>query len=688
MTNAGIAPGLRWQVLADWTGGGVWGASDVDISGDVVGLRWQAGRRGRPVPEFAPPATLELSLRNTDGRYTPGNAASPLAGLVQPGREIWLRAAWLYDDFDDGGVAASDLDGRNADGGGGSWRVSTAEGNGFTVQQGEVSGVSGRGRPSDALATLDIGDPLATLLVRYRRGSNGRGGLVLRGAAADDCLRLRFGSADTVLERVDGRRITSLAAGAALTAGQWHELEITQTVAEVRVFATSLDASGLVRRPILAADSIAAAPDSGRHGLWNGFRNAADLWGGFSAGRSLFVGRIKSIEPDQPPGICRIAAVDVMGRLDGVQLYRMLAAGPMNSGAVASSILGWAGLAAAEYAADAGRLLRSGGPRAVWDVTAGMALRRLQREENGLVYADGLGRVRLESDAVRAAVRSNPNPAALAKIAVADTAGNAAVSASSASSPYAAGREWSDNAGGVENPLTFRYRRATDHGRQRIWSLNEPLAIPPGGSRILVATARDWDAITEVATPAANTDYQATADADGAGADATGSIRVALVSESESGIAGRGVAVQVSNRGAQTAYVQRLRLYAAHCWRADGATAYTRTAGDNDDGDNAASGGPTAARTVDCQYADHYAAAQSGADARLAERGRRRAQMELTLPLSAVANRRAAIDGQVSDVITAAAPSGNAAEAWFLEGMEVTAEAGSPGWVRWWVTGV
>lgn len=682
MTTNQIAPGLRWQVLADWTGHGIWGAANVDLSDDVVGLRWQAGRRGRPVPEFAPPATLELSLRNTAGRYTPGNAASPLAGLVQPGREIWLRAAWLYDDFDDGdgdndGATASNLDGRQAAGVGGSWQVSSAAGNGFTVQQGAVSGVSGRGRPTDAIATLDAGDPLATLLVRYRRGSGGRGGLVLRCAAADDCLRLRFGSADTLLERVDGRRITSLAAGAALPAGQWHELEITQTAAAVRVFATNRDAAGLVRREILAAGSIANAPDAGRHGLWNGFRNADDRWGGFRAGRSLFVGRISAIEPEHQPGICRITATDMMERLDGIRLFRMLAAGRMDAGAVATSILGWAGLTPADYAVDAGRLLRSGGPRAVWDVTAGEALRRLQREENGLLYADGLGRVRLESDAVRAAVRRNPNPAALAKIAVADTAGD---SAALSPSPYAAGREWNDNAGPVANPLTFRYRRAVDHGRQQIWRLNEPLPIPPGGNRTLLATAPDWDAITDVATPAANTDYRATADADGKGADATASIRVTLLAEAESGIAGRGVALRVSNRGAQTAYVQQLRLHAAHCWRADAPTAYTRSA--------VASDTPTTARTVDCRYADHYAAAQAGADACFAERGRRRAQMELTLPLSAPANRRAAVEGQISDVITAQAPAGSNPTAWFLEGMEVAAGAGMPGWARWWVTEV
>ena len=700
MTNATGAPALRWQVLVDWTDNGIWGAANVDGSGDVVGLRWQAGRRGRPVPEFAPPATLELSLRNSDGRYTPGNAASPLAGMVNPGRAVWLRAAWLYDDFTDAaadgdgdagaGATASSLDGRIADGVGGRWQVSAAAGSGFTVQRGEVRGARGSGRISESTATLDAGDPLATLVVRYRRSSNGRAGLALRCAAADNCLRLRFGSAATILERVSGRRVSQLVAdGAALTANQWHELEITQTATTVQVFATNLEASGTVRQELLTAESIADAPNSGRHGLWNGFRNRADRWGDFSAGRSLFVGRISAIEPEHRPGICRIAAVDIMGRLDGIRLFRQLSAGRMNMGAVAASILRWAGLEAADYQADAGRLLRSGGPRAVWDVTAGQALRRLQREENGLLYADGLGRVRLESAAQRAAVRSNPAPTALAKIAVVDTsvadiAGDAVSSLSA--SPYAAGREWNDNSGAVESPLTFRYRRATDHGRQRIWSLNEPLDLPPGGSRTLAAVANEWDAITDVAAPVANTDYRATVDAAGTGTDATASVQVSLLPESESEIAGRGVALRVSNRGAQTAYVQRLRLYAAHCWRADGSTSYTKSAAAGPD--TAASGGPPTARTVDCRYADHYAAAQGGADARFAERGRRRAQMELTLPLAAIANRRASVEGQISDVITAAAPAGGNPTAWFLEGIELTAGAGAASRARWWLTAV
>ena len=309
MTNAAEGPALRWQVLVDWAGRGLWGAAAAanangDVSDDVLALRWQWGRRSRPAPEFAPPATLELSLRNRDGRYTPGNAASPLAGMVTPGRAVWLRAAYLYDDLAPSAPAGSEmpalsgapsapagsempapsgapsgpesgsesrsekLAGRAAAGGiRAVWQQRA--GADFTLQGGVASAAAGSsGRPADAIATLDTGDTLATLLARYRRGSSGRGGFVLRCAAAGDCLRLRFGSRHTILERLDGGRATRLAAGVPLAAGQWHELEIVQRDAgSVQVFATNLDAAGTVRAEILSVSGIVGAPVSGQHGL-------------------------------------------------------------------------------------------------------------------------------------------------------------------------------------------------------------------------------------------------------------------------------------------------------------------------------------------------------------------------------------------------------------------------------------
>ena len=667
------APALRWQALVDWTGTGFWGAADVDVTDDLAGVSWRWGRCGLPTPEFAPAATVSLNLRNHHHRYTPGNAASPLAALVQPGREVWLRAAWPYDDFATDAGGAQTLDDRVTAGGMVSWQVLATAGGGFEAQDGEVRGLVGSGRPSDAVAVLETGDPMATLLVRFRRGSDGLGGFVLRCAARNDCLRLRFTDAATVLEQVSGGAATELTTGDALAESAWYELEVVQSDASVRVFATNLDTTGLVRQELVVATGINDAPDSGRHGLWHGYRNTADRWGDFSVGRTLFCGRINAIEPDYEMATCRITAGDVLQHVDGIQLSRNLSGGPMRSGAVAEAILDWAGLEASDYGVDTGRLLLSGGPRAVWYVTAGRALRRLQREENGLLYVDGLGRVRLEAGSVREAIRDNADPTALAKVAVSGVAGEA--------NPFASSLRWDDGAGAVENHVTFRYQRSSDNGRQLVWSLNEPLAVAAGGNRLVVAATDDWDVVTDLETPAADTDYQATDDAAGDGGDVTGDVSVEVLAEADSGVAGRGATLRVSNAGTQTAYLQLLNLYAAHGWRPSGVTAYQRAG-------NPATAHQSPARVVVCRYIDHYAAAQDAADARFAERSRRRPQLQVSLPLLGAANLRAVLEGRLSGVIMAPAGASGSAGAWFLEGVELQASAGRAGVARWWVSAV
>ena len=660
---------LRWQVWVDWTDRGIWGEAQADISDDVLGLRWRWGRRGLPVPEFPQPATLDLTLRNLDHRYTPGNTAGPLADGVQPGREVWLRPSRLWDDFTTTGAVPEDLDGRPASDGSG-WDVLTAGGNGFSVLNGEARGVVGRFPPSDALALLDTGDPLATLTVRYRRVSNGLGGFALRCAARDDCLRLRFTHTASILERVSGRQATTLATGQPLAASAWHDLEIEQSADGVRVYATNLEANGVVGREILAAQDIIDTPASGRHGLWHQFRNTVDRWGDFSVGRSLFRGRITAIAPDYADGVCHITAADVIQRLEDTRLHRALPGGVMRSGNVAAAILDWAGLAPDEYALDDGRILLTGGPRSVWDVSAGRALRRLQREEHGLIYADGRGRVRLEASSVRAAIRDHSDPTMLAKVVVSDTADE--------EGPHIAGLRRNDGAADVEQTVAFRYRRLADEGMQRVWSLNESLTLNAGDERLVLAATGAWNTIDGVLTPVAGTDYTATDDAAGSGTDVTDDIAVEVLSESESGVAGRGRMLRLRNDGADTAYVQTLRLSASHCWGAESTTSHR--AGNADAADPAG--------LVRCQYTDHYAAAQSGAEARLAERSRPHPQLEITLPLASAANKRAALEGRISDVVEVRAAAQGISDAWLLEGVEASVGAGGEGEARWWVTEV
>ena len=669
---------LRWRVWIDWNGGGSWDADGSDVSADVLGLRWRWGRRGLPVPEFAPPATLELTLGNHDHRYTPGNSDGPLGGNVQPGREVWLRASRIYDDFATVSGASADLNGRTTPVGSTSWAVLAAAGNGFSASSGNAMGQGGGWPPSDAVALLDTGDPLATLTARYRRGSNGLGGFALRCTARDDCLRLRFASDATILERVSGRTTTQLSDGGALDLGAWYDLEIEQTADSVRVHAVALAQPGAKRREILAATGITDAPDSSRHGLWHSFRNAQDRWGEFGVGRSLFNGRITDVSPDYEAGVCRVTAADLMQRLDTVPLHRALAGGLMRSGNVAAAILGWAGLVPGDYALDDGRTLLTGGPRSVWDVSAGRALRRLQREEHGLIYADGLGRVRLEAASRRAGLRSHSDPVSLARFTIADTAGG--------DGPYATAIHRNDGADAVEDAVTFRYRRSSDAGRQQVWSLNEALEIPAGGESAsggLLAATDTWDVIDDIAAPVAGTDYTATDDAAGDGNDVSDDITVELLTEAQSGVAGRGHALRIRNGGQDTAYLQSLDLYANHCWRTQTSSAV-----------RAASSGAALpldtgrGRLVNCRYADNYAAARGAAEARLAERSLPRPQLEATLPLLSAGCHRAVVEGRLSDVVEVTAESQGVAGGWLLEGMEVNVSGGGTGEARWWLTAV
>ncbi len=674
MDTAANRPALRWQAWVDWTGQGIWGTADGDISGDVLGLRWQWGRRGLPVPEFAPPAELELTLRNDDHRYTPGNAGGPLAGNVRSGREVWLRVSRIHDGFATSGAASTDLHGRTTSDGGARWEVMGVAGNGFAVSQGEVMGEPGGWPPSNSIATLDTQDPLATLTARYRRGSNGLGGFVLRCTSASDCLILRFTGDATILERVSGRTTTLLSTGAALDSATWYDLEIEQPGGGVRVHATRLNEAGATRREILAASAISGAPDSGRHGFWHGFRNIQDRWGAFGVGRSLFRGRIAAIDPDYDAGVCRLTATDAMERLESTRLHRALAGALMRSGDVAAAILGWAGLTPGDYALDAGRLLLTGGPRSVWDVSAGRAMRRLQREENGLIYADGLGRIRLEAASARAAVRGHADPPSLAGFSIGDTADAA---------PYVVALRRDDGADSVEDLVAFRYRRSSDTGRQMVWGLNEALEIPAGGERSLLASVDAWDVIAGINAPVAGTDFTATDDAAGTGTDVTGDISVELLTEAESGVAGRGHMVRVRNTGMAVAWLQSLDLHADHCWRARTSSAVRL---------ESAAGPPDARlkreRLVQCRYADNYATAQGAAEARLAERSTQRPQIEVSLPIHGVGSHRAVAEGRLSDVVEVSAAAQGIAGAWLLEGMDVSIQGGGDGNACWWLTGV
>ena len=82
---------MTFKVLVDWANDGRFDGTHDDISADVMRASWRLGAR-RPYQLVADESSLRLELVNTDGKYTPENAGSPLAGNIKPFRQV--RVVW------------------------------------------------------------------------------------------------------------------------------------------------------------------------------------------------------------------------------------------------------------------------------------------------------------------------------------------------------------------------------------------------------------------------------------------------------------------------------------------------------------------------------------------------------------------------------------------------------------------
>lgn len=84
----------QYNLYVDWENDGDFTGTGEDVSARVFseGVRWERGRD--QVRQLAPPVAGQLAatLDNASGDYSPENGSSPLAGNVEPGRELKLEA--------------------------------------------------------------------------------------------------------------------------------------------------------------------------------------------------------------------------------------------------------------------------------------------------------------------------------------------------------------------------------------------------------------------------------------------------------------------------------------------------------------------------------------------------------------------------------------------------------------------
>ena len=655
----------HWRVWVDWNDNDVWGEAGEDVTANLVRLRWEWGRDLRL--DYARPGLLELTLRNGDHRYSPPNSSSPLVGGLKPGRKVWAQFAYPYDDFT--GVDGAVLAGRLAPVDSGfAWVKQNFGLNGFEISGNQVRAATRGG--GDAICTLDLGDADSRIGLRYTRASNALGGVALRCVNAFDYLRVRFGDNGTVLQDVTGGRATNIRTGPALAPGVNYFVEIEMHGPSVRLMATDLDAGTMQRRMILDGHGTAGNTTATRHGLWHAGRGGNDRWDEYGGWRSFFHGRVDSIvpHPHRADRTCRVVACDELQRLGETLLFNLLSGSLLRAGAIAGHILNWSDSSPEHRLLDEGRVLVADQPRSLWRIAARQAMHRLQDEEDGFLYVDGAGYFRLEGSEHRDSG--------------AHTESRATFRAKKDDSPYFSDLSWDDGSDGVENDVTFRYRRGEDSGLQEVWRLRDVTTIPAGEARDFLAESAAYDMVDGIRSPLATTDYTANSRSDDSGDDLTGSLTVTLPLVSD--FRGRGTVVRVSNGHATAAaYVTFLRLRADRAYRDLDATIYQA----GDAASRSAHG--LRSRLVSCLFLDTYAAARDAAEARLERRKARRTRLRLTLPNGDRKNVLQMVHRALSDRITVVYPEMGIDADFFIEGMELDAE-GSTGefTVRWLVQGV
>ena len=641
----------HWRVWIDWDADGVWGETNEDVTSDLMRLHWEWGReldRDRARAAF-----LNLVLRNDDHKYSPPNGGSPLAGNLKAGRRVWARFAYPYDDYT--GSNGTDLSGRVPPVDGNlTWVKENSGANAFEIFGNQVRAVTGGA--SDAIYTLDFGDADAYIGFKYNRATNGDGGVVLRFISTSDYLRVRFTNVDTLLQDVTGGTPSSIRTGDPLTVGVNYFVEIEMHGTSIRAFATDLDTGAVQRKEILDGGGTAGNTTATKHGLWHNGASNTDRWDEFGGWRSFFYGLVDSITPRPGPDgeSCHIRALDDLERLGDTFVFNLLTGLSLRSDVIADTILTWVDFSFNDRQLDFGRTLIAKEPRALWRISARRALYELQDEEDGFIYFDGVGYIRLEASGHR-----STGAHATARATFRDTKAN---------SPYFSHLSWDDGSDGVENDITFRYHLEEDQGLQEIWKLRDVPGIPAGESRDFLAESTAYDVVDSIRVPVATTDYTANSQAGGGGADMTGDLTVTLPLTSD--YQGKGTIVRVTNNHAtDTAFLTLLRLRADKSYQDFESTIY-QTGDATSQGDHGVQ-----SRLINCRFIDTYATARDVAGERLTRKKDRKTRLSLTLPNGDKNNLFQMVHRVLSDRITVVYSDMGINEDFFIEHIELDAVA-------------
>ena len=656
-------PKPKVQILVDWNDDGDFVDANDDITSDV--MDFSLDRLRDLGSEYMNATRVSMVLENNGHLYSPPNTGGALSGNLKPGRQMWVRLWYPFDTFtgsagvqlsshtpeeDAGWAWVEDLQAMDLDGSGAAQTDST-QGNG------------------DVIATMEFSDADVTIAATINRNSTDttdHPGLCVRYVDSSNYAYIRVNDVDASNVTIELRKVI---------AGTDTQVAISGNVAWARnaSFLLWVQIHGTAFRVFVSRTEVSTVPggwtlddaaiNAGtKHGLFCD-DEATHTWLDFGGFRSLFYGKLASINPVPKAKVCNIGAYDEFEYFNRDKLTTFNAGSDNEkSDESLGLILDSVGFATADRHLEAGTVLMVDldvGAKALVDLAL-PTIWRLQDEEDGLIYVDGLGFVILENRTHRTSA-----PHTTSKATYKDTYDG--------SNPAFTDLTWDDGHEYVENLIRVKYRVAVKSGTVVLWksdqALDTSVAIPIGASETMnfLVETQDYDAAFSWVTPVSTTDYTVNTSADGTGTDKTAQVTVSY--QNTSTVLGKFHHLRVVNNDASAYFITKLQT------RGVGLTYEDETTMEASDTTSQSAYGERR-KVIECLFIDREQAAQDLADNREDRRDDPKTVIEITLAAGDKVTLHDMIQRRISDRVTVDYSDMTINEDFFVEGESWTISEG------------
>jgi len=483
-------------VFIDFNEDGDFVDADEDVTSNVRWLRFDGGKE---ITKYRVEASqLEFNLKNDDHIYSPSKSTTKF-DRVKLSPNVWFLMGYPVDTFDVANATTlasrkPDFDDTFA-----AWAGDTAD---FDVLTNKLRTATGANKS----AVLDFGEIHCSVGVKYTRGGT-TSGLILRYTDASNYLLVYHDGTNLRLGEVVTGTLTSLKSVAFTWAAgteKWILCELHGN--DIRV---SVDNTLQLEHTTTRFNTVT------KHGIGGRATHADDRWDDFGGWRSVFFGRLDSVQPRpiHSRQYAYMRCYDDMERLSRHLVFKLAPTAPATAKAIIGTIADAADFSAGNRILDAGETLTiDADSQSVMSRDALTELYQVADDDVGLVFLDGSGYLRYEETQHR-------YPTSGVHLTSLGT-WYASKQTPAESDIYFHDIIWDDGKGEVENEIYFKYFRYNLAAEAQVWRLDaEDKMQIQNGQFVTIGALGAGDSIAAPRLPRHTTDFTFNSAVGGGGTD-------------------------------------------------------------------------------------------------------------------------------------------------------------------------